>query len=65
MKILYRIWSLNRHILTYFVLRGVARDDHGYNIKAVGAEAQAVDTGDVGTFVVHRLHQLNQSNARR
>ena len=52
----------NGHVLTYLMLRGVARDDHGHYIQTLGAEAQAVNVGDVRAFVVHRLHQLNESN---
>lgn len=44
---------------TYFVLCGVARDHHGHDVQSLGAAAQAVDAGDVGTLVIHRLHQLN------
>lgn len=41
------------HIPTYFVLCGVARDDHGHDVQSLGAAAQAVDAGDVGTLVIH------------
>lgn len=44
---------------TYFVLCWVARDDHGHYFPSFGAAAQAVDAGDVGTLIVHRLHKLN------
>ena len=55
----------NRHVLTDLMLHGVPRDYHGHDIQTLGAEAQAVDAGDVGAFVVHRLHQLNESNEPR
>lgn len=51
-------WSYE-HIPTYFVLCRVARDDHGHYFPSLRAAAQAVDAGDVGTLVVHRLHKLN------
>lgn len=35
---------------TYFVLCGVAGDDDGHDIESLGAAAQAVDAGDVGTL---------------
>lgn len=51
-------WSYE-HIPTYFVLCGVARDDHCHYFQSLGATAKAVDAGDVGTLVVNRLHKLN------
>lgn len=50
-------WSYN-HIPTYFVLCGVARDDDCHDFQSLGAAAQAVDVGDVGTLLIHRLHKL-------
>ena len=47
-------------ILTYFVLCGVARDDHGHDFQSLGAAAQAVDTGDIGALLIHWLHKLNK-----
>lgn len=45
-------------VRTYFVLFGVPGDDHGHDVQALGAAAQAVDVGDVGTLGVDRLHEL-------
>lgn len=46
------------NIPTYFMLCGVARDDHGHDFQSLGAATQAVDADDVGTLIVHRLHEL-------
>lgn len=43
---------------TYFMLCGVAGDDHGDNLLSSEAASQAVDAGDVGTLVIHRFHEL-------
>ena len=43
----------HKRICTYFVLCGIARDDHGHDIQTISAASQAVDRGDVGTFVIH------------
>lgn len=43
---------------TYFMLCGVARDDHGDDLLSPEAASQAVDAGDVGTLVIHRFHEL-------
>lgn len=48
-----RVKKKSSHILTYFMLCGVARDDHGHDFQSLGAAAQAVDVGDVGTLVIH------------
>lgn len=35
------------------MLCGVARDDHGHDFQSLGAAAQAVDVGDVGTLFIN------------
>lgn len=49
---------LYKHIPTYFVLCGVAGDDYGHDFPSLGAAAQAVDAGDVGTLIMYWLHKL-------
>lgn len=46
--------------LTDFVLPGVVRDLHGVHFKAAVALPDAVDSRDVGTGVIHLLHQLQE-----
>lgn len=52
------------YIPTYFMLCGVSREDHGHEFPPLGAASQAVDTGYVGAFVVHRLHKLSKTDKK-
>lgn len=44
--------------LTQFVFSWVVRDLHDVELQTRVALSDAVDAGDVGTRLVHRLHQL-------